>query len=119
MFKKDDWKIVWQGIEYNITVVEQLGGIQIIRRNDDEYFIALVEKPISKIKVKELGLKYRHLYFVYTYQKDEAYQVVSYKNKKMVTCDTSWISLIDVLSYLYEGFGFDLENEYDVINHDN
>ncbi|WP_332631772.1 hypothetical protein [Halalkalibacter flavus] len=118
MLNKDNLNVVWQGVEYNITVEEELDGIQVLRRNDDEYLIAMVEKPISKIKVKELGLKYQHIYFIYTYQEfeDEPFRVVCYRNKKIITCDTSWNSLIDVLNYLYEGFGFDLEDEYDVMN---
>ncbi|MFC0559158.1 hypothetical protein [Halalkalibacter alkalisediminis] len=118
MFLKDNWKVVWQGIEYHVGIIERLDGLQVLKRNDDDFFIALVEHPISKVKVKELGLKYNHIYFIYTYQeyKHEPYRVVCYRNKKIITSDTTWLSLMDVLKYLYDGFGFDLEEEYELIS---
>ncbi|WP_227937571.1 hypothetical protein [Alkalihalobacillus deserti] len=118
VFEKDNWKVVWQGIEYNIAVKERLENLQVLRRNNDDYFIAMVENPISDVKVKELGLKYQHIYFIYTYQEYEYeyYRVVCYRNKKIVTSDTTWLSLMDVLKYLYKGFGFNLKDEYEVIN---
>ncbi|ARK29806.1 hypothetical protein [Halalkalibacter krulwichiae] len=118
MLTKERWKVFWQGYEYDLTVKESSENVQVLRRNEDDYFIAFVRSPISTIKIKELGLKYQYIYFIYTYQEDEQepYRVVCYKNKKIITLDTTWLSFMDVLTYLYEGFGFDLEDGHEIIS---
>jgi hypothetical protein len=113
MFQRNEWKVVWHGIEYNVEVIERLEGIDILRRNNDPYYIVMSENPIPEIKIKELGLKYRYAYFIFSCQEDEhePYLLIAYKNKNILALDTPWNSFMDVLKNLHENIELELEKE--------